>query len=175
MWDHQSQISHSSNQWLNLQSLSKVFHLPQRFLPQCNHRRRCRSSSTSSHYYYASAEASCTNWPRIPQARGHSRRRRRRRKRTTAARSRLQKPLLLFILLIGSFRRHTHCQRFCHSSQHPSVTAKRSRKPLWSQRRQPSFGVSTFGLYTGCKYGAMELRRSNECRIVTKCRIVVNY
>ncbi len=38
MWDHQLQISHSSNQWLNLQSLSKVFHLPQRFLPQCNHR-----------------------------------------------------------------------------------------------------------------------------------------
>jgi hypothetical protein len=28
--DHQSQ---SSNQWLNLQLLPKVFHLPQRFLP----------------------------------------------------------------------------------------------------------------------------------------------
>jgi hypothetical protein len=38
MWDHQSQISHSSNQWLNLPLLSKVFHLPQQFLPQCNHR-----------------------------------------------------------------------------------------------------------------------------------------
>jgi hypothetical protein len=35
MWDHQSQISHSSNQWLNL-PLSKLFHLPQRFQPQCN-------------------------------------------------------------------------------------------------------------------------------------------
>ncbi len=35
MSDHQSQ---SSNHWLNLQSLPKVFHLPQRFLPQCNHR-----------------------------------------------------------------------------------------------------------------------------------------
>jgi hypothetical protein len=37
MWDHQSQTSHSSNQWLNL-PLSKLFHLPQRFLPQCNYR-----------------------------------------------------------------------------------------------------------------------------------------
>ncbi len=35
MWDHQSQTSHSSNQWLNL-TLSKLFHLPQRFQPQCN-------------------------------------------------------------------------------------------------------------------------------------------
>jgi hypothetical protein len=37
MWDHQSQTSYSSNQWLNL-PLSKLFHLPQRFHPQCNHR-----------------------------------------------------------------------------------------------------------------------------------------
>ncbi len=35
MWDHQLQ---SSNHWLSLQSLPKVFHLPQWFLPQCNHR-----------------------------------------------------------------------------------------------------------------------------------------
>jgi hypothetical protein len=37
MLDHQSQTSHSSNQWLSLQS-SKLFHLPLRFQPQCNHR-----------------------------------------------------------------------------------------------------------------------------------------
>ncbi len=36
MLDHQSQTSHSSNQWLSLQS-SKLFHLPLRFQPQCNH------------------------------------------------------------------------------------------------------------------------------------------
>jgi hypothetical protein len=37
MWEHQSQTFHSSNQWLNL-LLSKLFHLPQRFQPQCNYR-----------------------------------------------------------------------------------------------------------------------------------------
>ncbi len=37
MLDHQSQTSHSSNQWLSLQS-SKIFHLSPRFQPQCNHR-----------------------------------------------------------------------------------------------------------------------------------------
>jgi len=36
MWEHQSQTFHSSNQWLNL-PLSKLFHLPQRFHPQCNY------------------------------------------------------------------------------------------------------------------------------------------
>ncbi len=35
MWDHQLQTSHSNNQWLNL-PLSKLFHLPQQFQPQCN-------------------------------------------------------------------------------------------------------------------------------------------
>jgi hypothetical protein len=36
MLDHQLQTFHSNNQWLNL-PLSKLFHLPQRFQPQCNY------------------------------------------------------------------------------------------------------------------------------------------